>query len=379
MASIFLKTKLKKYNLISWPWQKTSQRTKTLDIAEQLDQILPLLSREQPVLTQNGDNSLFYWLKKNYLEHFRNNLPSILDNLMKLDQINQEHGIDLAVWGCSPNEGEKALVVEYLLKKGVTVVGAQHGGNVGTQQIWSDLYAEFLCTHYFSYGFDKEDYKDLYPDNYNSISCSIIPVGSYDEYEKKQSSSNRRSQFIIDILFPIHFSSSITHGGNRNKSDEFTRYQVTILETLEKLHNLNVVVKPFPKRSKMGSAVDERLKRLKHIKVFDNMGLLSCLKQYNVQAVVMEGPSTCLFETIGENLELFLMADPNMPFGNQAYSLLKKRVHCFDKLENLQEALFQYQKGQLVSLRNNEFFNRYVYRSNTPKRILTTINDLLKE
>ena len=139
------------------------------------------------------------------------------------------------------------------------------------------------------------------------------------------------------------------------------------------------MVKPFPKKANLASSVDERLKRLKHLKIIDNMMLRPCLEKYNVRAVVMEGLGTPLYDAIGDDIEIFIMLDPNLHFGDRAFSLLKKRVHCFDKIEDLREALFQYQKGQIVSLRNDEFFNRYVYRSNTPERILTTINDLLKK
>ena len=58
--------------------------------------------------------------------------------------------------------------------------------------------------------------------------------------------------------------------------------------------------------------------------------------------------------------------------------MLQKRVHCFDTLKYLQEALSLYCKGALPKLRNDEFYLKYVYKENTSELILNTLENLLK-
>ena len=374
----FLEDELKRHNLFYFPWEKSFRKITKKEHDEKHNQIISLLTDEQQILEQENDISVLYWLRKNYLDDFCDNLSVIIYNLMRLNKIHKKYGIDLALWGSSPNCYIKGIIVEYLLKAGVYVIGMQHGGNVGIQRLWSDLDVEFLCTHFFSYGFSQDDYRELYPNDWHQIKSIIIPVGSYKEIEKKRKRNNNKYKPIIDILYPIHFTLPVTYG-KRAKNDELVGYQLSIIETLEQLHHLQVVVKPIAEHDIMESwsAVDERLKRLKHLKVIEGKRLLTYLRQNTVRAVVMEMPSTVLYETVGEDIELFLMLDFNLPFGNHAFSLLRKRAHCFDKIEDLQQALFQYQEGELPPLRNDEFYHKYVYRENTQECILTTINDIL--
>ena len=88
----------------------------------------------------------------------------------------------------------------------------------------------------------------------------------------------------------------------------------------------------------------------------------------------MDYPSTPLFEVLGENIDIFLLADPILPFTPEALILLRKRVHCFENIDELKDCLTKYTEGKIPSLRNNEFYHKYVYRKNTRSLILETIN-----
>ena len=110
-----------------------------------------------------------------------------------------------------------------------------------------------------------------------NIFYAIIEVGSYGEYLKKLSGRKRNTLSKIDMLFPIHHSVSITHGGLRTKPDEFTSNQLSILATLNQLTYKNIVVKPFLKAQVLFLLLTS-YGSLQNLKIFYHMNLLTCLK-----------------------------------------------------------------------------------------------------
>ena len=108
-----------------------------------------------------------------------------------------------------------------------------------------------------------------------------------------------------------------------------------------------------------------------------NIDFETCLEQYDVRAVVIEFPSTPLLEAIGKDIEIFLMADPVLSFSQEALSLLKKRVHYFEEIKELQRALIEWKDGDLPPLRDQTFYHKYLFRENTEALILNTIENCI--
>ena len=69
------------------------------------------------------------------------------------------------------------------------------------------------------------------------------------------------------------------------------------------------------------------------------MNLRTVLSKYDIRAIVFEMASTPLYEVINLDIEIFLLNDPCCPFVPSAFELLKKRVHCFDGVEELLAAV----------------------------------------
>lgn len=316
-------------------------------------------------------------MTQNVLKDFCRKIPRNLGPLVVLDRLHRQRGIDLAVWGCAPVHGSLPLMVEYLLKSGVQVLGTQHGGCYAVQDCARKHFLSDLqrCTHFLSYGFEEADLNHTYPGSL--VPCKVIPVGSYRVNKLKKNLNKNSNREKIDIFYPLTNNLSIFFEAYRINASKLRFYQTEILNTLDQLTGLRIVVKPLPNYSEKDCSVIEILKRLQHVKVVDHLTVTSFLRKYETQAVVIDFPSTPLYEVIGEGLDIFLMSDPILPFSNEVLALLKKRVHYFEKIQDLTAALEKYQNGDLPKLRDCGFYNKHVYREDTRELIINTINKLL--
>lgn len=378
----FLKVKLSKsFNVILWPpvGFPGNLPIKVRPEANLMNQISSIIqTMDVDGLIQEKDPSTaraLTLLAQNLIKDFQAHILDYLLPLFILSRFHQQNPLDLTVWGNSPIEGSRSLVNDYLLKEGVPVIGMQHGGSYGVQNCQSCHFdSDFSrCTHYLTYGFDEQDLRQTYPDK--QTTCKIIPVGSYKEHQKILRWLQPKKK--VDILFPLTISLSITLDAFRIKSDTLTDYQLKLLQTLDQFTDLQIVVKPLPGYSDKNCSLFETLKNLEHVTVVPDVTFQEFLKRYQVQAVVIEYPSTPLLEVIGRDIEIFLLADPILPFSQAALDLLKKRVHYFETIEDLQQALIAWKNGDLPSLRNQEFYRQYVFRENTEALILDVITDAI--
>ena len=140
-------------------------------------------------------------------------------------------------------------------------------------------------------------------------------------------------------------------------------YQREIVKCLDSLANVTVCIKPVLNYSDNKCSTIEIFKKLKNVQILQGLTFIQCLNKFAIKAVVMEFPSTPLFEVIGKDVDIFLLADPILPFSSDALYLLKKRVYFFEDLHELKSSLMQYLVGDLPILRNNEFYNKYGTRS----------------
>lgn len=368
-----------KYNVIVWPYNGIP---KLYDV--NIDLKPDKISAIESLVDHTDIRLAFSHLPKDMvfiglhiLEDFKKNMYSYLYPLVYMDRVFQQFSIDLGIWGNSPIISSKSLICEYLLKTGVPVVGMQHGGVYQVQKFPLHFDSDFSrCSHYFSYGFDEDDLQSAYPDR--DLSCKIIPTGSYKEFEFVRSQSvDSKNKKTIDILFPLTNCISMFYNLRVNAA-ELATYQVQLLDFLEGLKNLKIVIKPMPRYSVDNCAVCERIKNLRNVSV-STLSLRDFLKSYTPKLIIIDYPSTPLFEVVGLDIDIFLMSDPIKPFTEEALELLQKRVYIFEDIKDLKAAILQYNNGQLNKLRNNEFYHKYVYRKNTRSLILETIDSLMEQ
>lgn len=380
----FLKNELKENNVLIW----SDKRFPRIDgikpyLHEWYCNINLIVSELSSVSSSELKQSAFTdsdVFSENIVKHFLNNITKNILPLLYINHLHRQNSIALALWGNSPITGSKALIVEYLLMNKIPVVGMQHGGSYVVQKCMDVHFdSDFSrCSHYFSYGFDAYDMEKTYPDK--PYECKIIPVGSYRGYMKNNTERSNDNKETIDILFPITNSLSIFQDGFRVNPSVLHRYQKELIEYLDsnRLQKMRTFIKPLSGYSDENCSTIEMFRRLKNSKLLTNITLVECLEKFRVKAVVMEYPSTPLFEVLGENLDIFLLADPILPFTPEALTLLRKRVHYFENINELKDSLTKYTEGKIPGLRNDEFYHKYVCRKNTKHLILETINLLRK-
>jgi hypothetical protein len=318
-------------------------------------------------LTDNLDQIFVTDLKADFLT----NIDHYLEDLGALKSLQEKWPVSLAIWGNSPITGLKALVVEYLRSAGIPVLGSQHGALFGDAYEPWHFDSDFnRCDFFVSYGFTGEDLRRLYPDR--DIKMKILPFGA---------SSPKRSARVktpIDILFPLTNSLSSFEGGMvRTLPDRLAETQIVLLEYLDSLADLDIFIKPFMFSGDHNSAVIPVLQRMKHVKIVDYMPLNSFLKKYHPKVILVELPSSPLYDALPLDSEIFLLDNPIIPYDKNALEQLQKRVHyCQDVFEMIAK-LDLFLKGGLKKKRDQSFYHHYMFKDNTQGNILSLIDKLV--
>jgi hypothetical protein len=204
----------------------------------------------------------------------------------------------------------------------------------------------------------------------------VIPVGSYKEEMSAAQRKESPEKQTIDILFPMAMSMSFFLEGFRIRTNQLYQYQKQLTEFLDNLPDVAVRIKPVPNHDENSCATVQQFKRLKRAQVLSGMTLRECLKSFRINAVLLEYPSTTLFEVLGEDLEIFLLCDPVLPFSPEALDLLKKRVHYFETTADVIEAIRKWVTGDLPKKRDTAFMEKYVSKPDTRQNILKHIRAL---
>lgn len=313
-------------------------------------------------------------LKDQILEDFTKYTSHYLGLLSTADEAAKRFQFSLAIWGVPPAWGYGAIVYAYLRKICIPVLGAQHGSNYGdTYHPWHFDSDFKRCDYWISYGASVEDFLRLYP-NY-TINPKILPFGSakIDKFEFGKEAKK------IDVFFPLTNSISFYAGGmSRISFANLARRQVEIIKFFEFRKNISTIAKPMPNADETNCAIIPLLENLKHVKYLKNISISDFYRKFHPKIIIIEYPSTPLYEALHLDIEIFLMNDPVIPFEYHALNELKKRVHFFEQTDKLLEAVEKFFEGELESKRDNTFLNHYVYKSNTKKNILDAIDKIIE-
>ena len=106
------------------------------------------------------------------------------------------------------------------------------------------------------------------------------------------------------------------------------------------------------------------------------MPLNSFLKKYHPKIILIELPSSPLYDALPLDSEIFLLDNPIIPYDKNALEQLQKRVHyCQDVFEMIAK-LDLFLKGGLTKKRDQCFYHHYMFKDNTQKNILSLIDKL---
>lgn len=300
------------------------------------------------------DDSINHFFAADIISDFNSNINRYLAAIDLLRDIHKKQGICLGIWGNSPYKGTKALICEYLRSNKINVIGSQHGAVYGDScEPWhfdSDLNR---CNYFLSYGFLDKDLMRIYPES--DIRTKVIPVGKSPQFNDVTKKKN------IDILFPLTNSISIFGGGTlRIPPHELTQRQIFLLRYLDSLKDIKVYVKPFPGSGYGNCSVLPVLSSLKNISVVKDISLIAFLNKYNPRVILLDLPSTPLYEVIGLDAEIFLMDDKCHTFDRQALEMLERRVHFSRDQNEIVSKIGAFLNGEITSKRDESFRNYYV-------------------
>lgn len=368
----FLKKKLRGYNIFYYPRSDTAGAPvgfKNAGHGINLD----VDFKEFDFVSDKGSpfvDAFLEDIKADFTKNIRGYIPAITG----LRSASEKYPISLAIWGSPPFKGRKALIFEYLSSQGVKILGAQHGNIYGEQVVPSHFDSDYnRCDYFVSYGFTQENLSKLHPRL--DPRCTILPYGA----SKLVKYSPRKE---IDILFPITNVFSILHKGmSRIPPHKLAISQVKLLEHLDSLIGYSVIVKPFKSANFNSCAPLIVLKRLKRLRLIDDVTLKEFLEEYHPRAVIIEYPSSPLLDCLHLDTEIFLMNDTIRPYGKDQLEALRRRVHYSENVEEIIEKMNMFLKGELEKKRDDTFLQRYVYGygDRREERILKKIQELVSE
>lgn len=300
--------------------------------------------------------------EKGYLEklkHFRRKLGDA-------------NSIDIGIWSMPPVKGFNRILFEFLRSRGIPVLGHQHGGPNECQPSAGLMSELILCTDFVSYGCSEEDIRRISPQEV--IPCQIHPLGC-----SKIICSAQRSKADFDLLFPLTNTMHLFEGGLiREKPELLLEKQLNLLEYLDGLSNVRIAVKPFPNASRANCGVYDKLLQMRNVVVLWDTSLISCIEKYRFRGVVLEHPSTPLYEVLHLDTEIFLVMDSVLKMEDLAFAELERRVHCFRSIMPMTQAIDDFLVGKLTPRRDNTYYEHYVSRPNTREKFSILLNNLVQ-
>lgn len=260
-------------------------------------------------------------------------------------------------WGNSPCQFTEKSILISALQERYKVLGFQHGGSYIDQIYPYHYHSDFMrCTSFYSYGFRKSDLS-LYKKEVSDI--QVIPFG------KKNSSSIRKIS-KNEILYVPTNSLDLYQGAIlRSLPNELLTVQLEILKKLNNLNNqkFKTNVKPFP-----GAIIDNSFfllekSKYKNLNYILNTSLKTYFKKRVPGLVIFDLPSTPIYEILDTKTQIILYIDSVNPFTEKAVSLLHKRVHICNSMEQVNNCVERYASNTLKLKYNEEYYRCYVNSS----------------
>jgi len=305
------------------------------------------------------DNALLASMLKGVKENLRKNFVSWTSRLRILQYFIDNNSVRLATWKMPPVEGGRALANELISTNDIQIIGSQHGGCYGIQEV-DDIHqvSDYSrCNYFLSHGFKR---KHLSFKKKGVNIPQIIPTGGR---ERVNSSfiSRCSAEDKIEILYPIGNCHSFWFGLSfvRIKADILFDYQKYILDKLAKFDG-KILVKLPPGANRQTFSNWERL-RESGIKVFTGRcDLESVMEYYQPRNVFLDILSTPLIEVLQYDCEVFQINDPVCPLKSNLHQLLAKRVHLCSDAKSLFEKFESVNAKPSMALRDDGFYNQFV-------------------
>lgn len=310
------------------------------------------------------------------IDHFNREIGSYADAIVHLDKVNDQFPIVAGISGNAATYGFKPLVLQYLRKNKIPVAISQHGFNYGIQDPYGmHIYSDFnRCDYFLSYGFGQEHLDELYKDREEKVSCRVMPFGSTRLRPNSVSGTKR-----VDILYPLMNTISMFHQGLfRIKPELLAWIQEQILLYLDSKKDLTIIVKPFLNYNSSNCAVIPVLKRLKNVRVMDNIHFSESFSRFKVKAVLIDHISSPIAEAIPHDVEIFALGSDADKIQEHALDLMRKRVHYEETVEGLLAIIDQWIEKTLPGKRDTAFMETFLLQEDTEHRVKSFVTEFGK-
>ena len=322
-----------------------------------------LLGKIKKIVNQKMKSKIFLLLKKKInndentdqktiIKYLSKNLNYYFDPLINFLNFSKIKKLNFAIWSRPVvNIYGYNLVLEYLLKKKLKVIGRQHGANyidcISQNQHFDMDFNR--CTEWLSFGANESTFKKTY--GFNKKLCKIIPAGN----ENKLKKNNLEKK--IDILFPIQSLNDFINSRPIEK-ELFINHKL-ILSELNKRKKNSVCIKPG---LGMKNSISEEylFKNFKNLKINQYYSLKKYLKIYSPNLIILDWYSTPLYEILELDVDIFIINESVEKISNYAKKKLKKRVFIFENIKSLTKAIKNYDSKKIKKLRDKSFYKTYV-------------------
>ncbi len=336
------------------------------DLPQLRAKILPLVSRITDALGSDVPPEVPPRFWERFRSQFAQRGEELLLALVLLDRLLGQRLVDAAAWGFSPgSEPRKNLLVQYMLACGLPVAGMQHGGNYGVQNCgYMHVLSDYSkCSLFFTHGFTREDVPAEFG---TAIRCALVPVGSLQVPSGNLVGANATSKGRV--VYPPFFGVTQLAVGDLRSPSQIAADQALLLQTLENRTDLDIWIKPHPNASPSTLACPGTMRRLKHARIAGG-GFTWFLTQMRPQLVVIDFPSSTLFEALPFDVDIFLLLDPMYRFTPEAERMLRERAHVFETATDMALALQKYAREPLPRLRSDEYYARFIHRPGAKERL----------
>jgi hypothetical protein len=310
-----------------------------------------------------------YWrrIRDDFAKHGEQRLTmlALVDELAKTGRVNA------AAWGFSAGAGpEKNLMMQYLQQVGIPVAGMQHGGNYGIQNCGYlptlDDYGK--CARFFSYGFTLSDVPEK---QRMDIPCEIVPVGC-----PRVEDADLIAEYLPRpgcVVYPLVDCLGLLSAARLSPAS-LAASQREVLAALDSRTDLDIWIKPFHGAAPKSLAIAERLRRMRHARLAAGT-FTWFLRQKCPQLVIIDFPSSTLFESMPYDVDIFMLSDHAFPFTEEAERMMRDRVHVFDTAGEMAQAVRDYGRGPLPRLRSAEFAGRFLRQENAREHLVQAFTD----
>jgi len=272
------------------------------------------------------------------------------------------------IWAFSPGALiSRNLLVSRLLRSGLPVMGRQHGGNYGAQNCgFAHYLSDFLkCTHFLGNGFDKREIED---GRCPLDDLEVLKVGSYKDPSPESLSFKPKTGHVV---FPITNCFSLTMA-LRMSPNELAKRQLEILHALDSRKDLTTWVKPFDGADDTNFAHSRAMRRMRHLRWVSG-GVRWVVEQRRPQLVVIEYPSSPLFELLPYDVDIFLLMDPLLPFSEEAVAMLRERAYIFEGSGEMARAILEYGVRPCERLRDDSYYRKYIWKPGARENLLREV------